>query len=79
MADALDCRMRALHCSEAARAAADPHVRDILAEMAALWIKLAREVERTHTSVDDKVFGLPIRRGRHKTQPRARVDDRDVD
>jgi hypothetical protein len=69
MADALDCRIRALHCSEAARAASEPHVRDLLAEMAALWIKLARELERTHTVVDDKVFGLPLRRGRHKYRP----------
>ena len=65
MADALDCRMRALHCSEAARRAAEPGVKDLLAEMAALWIKLAKELERTRTLVDDQVFGLPVRKGRH--------------
>jgi hypothetical protein len=66
MADALDCRIRALHCSEVARGSTDLRVRDILAEMAALWIKLARELERTQTLVDDKVFGLPMRRDRPK-------------
>jgi len=70
--DALDCRIRALHCSEAARGAADPRVRDILAEMAALWIKLAQELERTQTLIDDKVFALPMRtdrpKGRHRRQ-----------
>jgi hypothetical protein len=70
MADALNCRIRALHCSEAARGSTDPRVRDILSEMAALWIKLARELERTQTPVDDKVFGLPMRRDRPKGRPR---------
>jgi hypothetical protein len=68
MADALDCRMRALHCSEASRRAPEPGVKDLLAEMAALWIKLATELERTRTSVDDQVFGLPVRKGRHKAR-----------
>ena len=70
MADALDCRIRALHCSEAARGAADPRVRDILAEMAALWIKLAQELEWTQTLIDDKVFALPMRRDRPKGRHR---------
>jgi hypothetical protein len=68
MADALDCRIRALRCSEAAADAPDPRVGDILAEMATLWIKLARELERTNTLVDDKAFGLP--RDRHKVRSR---------
>ena len=68
MADALDCRMRASHCSEASRRAPEPGVKDLLAEMAALWIKLATELERTRTSVDDRVFGLPLRKGRHKAR-----------
>jgi hypothetical protein len=76
MADALDCRIRALRCSEAARGAADARVKDILADMAALWIKLARELERSHTQVDDKVFGLPIKMGRSRGRSRqsARQD-----
>jgi hypothetical protein len=73
MADALDCRIRALHCSEAARGAADARVKDILADMAALWIKLARELERSHTQVDDKVFGLPIRKRRRGGRSRQEV------
>jgi hypothetical protein len=68
MADALDCRIRALHCSEAASGASDPEVRDILAQMATLWIKLAQVLERTRDPVDDKIFGVPKRKGR---QPRA--------
>jgi hypothetical protein len=70
MADSLDCRIRALHCSEAARETIDPRVKDILADMAALWIKLARELERSHTQVHDKIFSPPIRKGRSRARPR---------
>jgi hypothetical protein len=75
MADALDCRICALHCSDAARRAADHRVKDILADMAALWIKLARELERSHIQVDDKVFGLPIRKGRPRGHRRQAIDE----
>ena len=74
MADALDCRMRALNCSVAARGATDPRVKHILADMAALWIKLARELERTQTQIDDRVFGLPTR-GRPRRQPHQAAKD----
>ena len=74
MADALDCRIRALHCSEAARGTADPRVKDILADMAGLWIKLASELERSRTQVDDKVFGLPIRKSRSRARPGEATD-----
>jgi hypothetical protein len=40
MADALDCRIRAFGCSEAARRVTKPRLKELLAEMAAL-IKLA--------------------------------------
>jgi hypothetical protein len=53
MANALDCRVHALRCSEAARRASEPRVKALLAEMATLWISLARELERTGTEVDD--------------------------
>src|SRR5215831_17293324 len=56
MANALDCRVRALRCSEAASRASEARVKDVLAEMAALWIKLASELERTHTVEDDQVL-----------------------
>jgi hypothetical protein len=68
MGDALDCRIHALHCSEAARRVAEPSVKDLLAEMATLWIKLAKELERTRTFVDDQVFGLPVRKDRRKAR-----------
>jgi hypothetical protein len=57
MANALDCRVRALRYSVAARRTSEPPVRHLLADMAALWIKLASELERTHTTVDDNVLG----------------------
>jgi hypothetical protein len=66
MATALDCRVQALKCSEAARRASEPRVKTLLAEMAALWINLARELERTGTEVDDEALRHRSNIIRHK-------------
>jgi hypothetical protein len=66
MANALDCRVQALKCSEAARRASEPRVKTLLAEMAALWINLARELERTGTEVDDEALRHRSNIIRHK-------------
>ena len=65
MANALDCRVLALRCSEAASRASEPRVKALLAEMAALWINLACELERTHAALDDRILRYKSDRAHH--------------
>jgi hypothetical protein len=65
-AGALDCRVRALRCSEAASGTAELRVKALLVELAELWIKLAAELEQSNTEVEDQVLGHQSNRRRPK-------------
>ena len=54
-----DCRARALQCAELATAASDPQVRDLLFQMAATWLNVATERDRTPGQVDNDILRLP--------------------
>jgi len=58
MADPKACRERAIRCAEMANAQADDRHRTALYEMATNWLKVAAELERMHSYIDDDDFGL---------------------
>jgi hypothetical protein len=61
MADAKECRQRALRCAELAHSTQAGRMRELLLDLTRTWLKLALELERTETRLDDDFLVLGFR------------------
>jgi hypothetical protein len=58
MADAKECRMRALRCAELAQSKKCGRLRELLLDLTKTWLKVACELERTDALLDDEFLEL---------------------
>jgi hypothetical protein len=63
MADAKECRKRALRCAQLAQHAESGRVRELLLDLTRTWLKMACELERTEALLDDEFLELGFSRG----------------
>ncbi|MGH6771203.1 MAG: hypothetical protein ACRECO_19520 [Xanthobacteraceae bacterium] len=61
MADAKECRQRALRCAELAHSTKACRLRELLLDLTRTWLKLALELERTEALLDDDFLVLGFR------------------
>ena len=68
--DPKECRQHALNCLQLAKGVSTPEQRDQFAKLAGTWIKLAEELEQSHSVLAAIEDEEPIKPSRLKRKPR---------